>query len=66
MAFFGKTDQATKHSKPLQLPQINNEKVLKKFERTLVGRVLNLEISESRVKAMLAFLPTVWRCEGRV
>ncbi|VVB08366.1 unnamed protein product [Arabis nemorensis] len=53
-------------SKPLQLPPINNEKVLKKFEKTLVGRILNPEIQETRVKVMLVFLPSVWKCEGRV
>ncbi|VVB17191.1 unnamed protein product [Arabis nemorensis] len=68
MAFFGKmiaAEQDTKRSKPLQLPPINNEAILKKFEKTLVGRVLNDEIPESRVKAMIAFLPSVWKCEGR-
>ncbi|VVB01347.1 unnamed protein product [Arabis nemorensis] len=61
MAFFGRLVEADREvtcSKPLQL--------LKKFERTLVGRVLNLEISEAQVKASLAFLPSVWQCEGRV
>ncbi|VVB15439.1 unnamed protein product [Arabis nemorensis] len=68
MSFFGKLvapDHETKRTKPLQLPPINLEQVLKKFERILEGRVLYPEISETRVKAMLAFLPSVWKCEGK-
>ncbi|VVA98388.1 unnamed protein product [Arabis nemorensis] len=68
MAFFGKLlapETEGQRPKPLQLPPVNMDRVLKKFENTLVGRVLNPEISEARVKVMLAFLPSVWKCEGK-
>ncbi|VVA90432.1 unnamed protein product [Arabis nemorensis] len=67
MALFGKlvaADQGEKRSKPLQLPPINNAQVFD--ERMLVGRVLNPEIQESLVKALVAFLSSMWKCEGRV
>ncbi|VVB17543.1 unnamed protein product [Arabis nemorensis] len=70
MAFFGKMIDANnerKHPAPLQLPppSIDKELVMKKFEKTLVGRVLNLQAQEHRVKALIAFLPSMWKCEGR-
>ncbi|VVB11642.1 unnamed protein product [Arabis nemorensis] len=69
MAFFGKLvapDQEKKRSKPLQLLPVNNTQILQRFEKTLVGRVLNLEAQENKVKAVIGFLPTIWKCEGRV
>ncbi|VVA94183.1 unnamed protein product [Arabis nemorensis] len=69
MAFFGKLvvpNQEKKRSKPLQLLPVNNTQILQRFENTLVGRVLNLEVQENRVKALIGFLPTIWKCEGRV
>ncbi|VVB02879.1 unnamed protein product [Arabis nemorensis] len=68
-AFFGKLiapEHERKRSKPLQLPPVDQEMIRKKFDKTLVGRVLNLEVQESRVKALIGCLPTVWKCEGRV
>ncbi|CAN8287918.1 unnamed protein product [Cochlearia groenlandica] len=33
---------------------------------TMVGRVLNVDAQEGKVKALLGFMPTVWECAGRV
>ncbi|KFK26943.1 hypothetical protein AALP_AA8G313800 [Arabis alpina] len=52
--------------KPIKLPPLDKTQILKRFERTLVGRVLLREAREHNHKALISFLPTVWRCEGRV
>ncbi|KFK31593.1 hypothetical protein AALP_AA6G132600, partial [Arabis alpina] len=55
-----------KRDKPLKLPPIDKNQILKRFERTLVGRPLLREVQEQKLPAMIGFLPTIWRCEGRV
>ncbi|KFK33137.1 hypothetical protein AALP_AA6G335800 [Arabis alpina] len=69
MAFFGKLISAENEDtkdKPIKLPPLDKKQILKRFERTLVGRVLLREVREQNHKGLVGFLSTVWRCEGRV
>ncbi|KFK39142.1 hypothetical protein AALP_AA3G205800 [Arabis alpina] len=69
MAFFGKlisSEKDIKKEQPIKLPPIDKNQVLKRFERTLVGRPLLREVQDNKLPAMIGFVPTVWRCEGRV
>ncbi|KFK28912.1 hypothetical protein AALP_AA7G064100 [Arabis alpina] len=40
--------------------------MLRRFELTLVARPLLREVQEQKLKALISFLPSVWRCEGDV
>ncbi|KFK32511.1 hypothetical protein AALP_AA6G252000, partial [Arabis alpina] len=60
------SDKDVEKEKPLKLPPINKDQLLKRFERTLVGRALLPEVQDQKLGAMIRFLPTVWRCEGSV
>lgn len=69
MTFFGKlisSDKDIKKRKPLKLPPIDKNQVLKRFKRTLVGRPLLREVQDHKLQALTGFLPTIWQCEGRV
>ncbi|KFK32500.1 hypothetical protein AALP_AA6G250700 [Arabis alpina] len=69
MAFFGKLISAEgndKKDQPIKLPPIDKTQVFKRFDRTLVARPLLREVREQKLSAMIGFLPTIWRCEGRV
>ncbi|KFK34310.1 hypothetical protein AALP_AA5G128800 [Arabis alpina] len=69
MAFFGKliaSDRDLSREKPIKLPPIDKAQVMQRFERTLVGRPLLRDVQEHKLKAVVNFLPTVWRCEGGV
>lgn len=69
MAYFGKLvapNQEKKRLDPIKLPAFDNSEILKQFDRTLVGLVLNMEVQANRAKALMGFLLTVWKCEDRV
>ncbi|VVB05039.1 unnamed protein product [Arabis nemorensis] len=62
MAFFGKMvapRDERKRLSPIQMPDFDDSKIIKQFEKTLVGRVLNPKQTH-RVKALIAFLSEVW------
>lgn len=69
MAYFGKLvapREERRRLEPIKMPTYDTSAILKQFELTLAGRVLNLEAQAHRVKALLAFIPTIWKCETRV
>lgn len=62
MAFFGKLvapNQERKRLSSIKLLAFDNKEILKQFDLTLVGRVLNLEAQAHWVRALMGFLPTV-------
>ncbi|VVA90791.1 unnamed protein product [Arabis nemorensis] len=68
MAYFGKMvapRDGRKRLSLIKMPDFDDSVIFKQFERTLVGQVLNPSQAH-RVKALLAFLPSLWKCEDRV
>ncbi|VVB11474.1 unnamed protein product [Arabis nemorensis] len=68
MAFFGKIvapRDEKKRLSPIQMHDFDDSEIIKQFEKTLVGRVLNPKQTHW-VKALIAFLPEVWKCQDRV
>ncbi|CAN8275366.1 unnamed protein product [Cochlearia groenlandica] len=49
----------------MKKPQAVAAAQLRQHALTMVGRVLNVELQEEKVKAFIAFMPTVWECAGR-
>lgn len=66
MAYFGKLiapNQEKIGAKPIKLSPFDISEIVKNFDKTLVGCVLNMDVHAHRVKALMGFLPTVWKCE---
>ncbi|CAN8289090.1 unnamed protein product [Cochlearia groenlandica] len=50
----------------MRFPQEAAAAQLRQHAMTMVGRVLNVEAQEGKVKGLIVFMPTVWECAGRV
>ncbi|CAN8257971.1 unnamed protein product [Cochlearia groenlandica] len=50
----------------MKFPQAAAEAQMRQHAITMVGRVLNVQAQEGKVKNLIGFMPTVWECAGRV
>ncbi|KFK32881.1 hypothetical protein AALP_AA6G299500 [Arabis alpina] len=60
------SDRGTTREKPLKLPPVDKTQMLRRFDRTLVGRALLREVRDHKLGALIKFLPTIWKCESWV